>query len=417
MPPPATGIVFESKRKYADLKAAYSNWSDDLVIVVCGALICLDERQSDITIVDLVRLIYNGLGERLLRSHDGSLYQFIKVMGFFRVYRGVLEEDIISVLREYMKMVEGLFRTINPLTKRNEKDLCDAIETSRNVCHQMMVNEREGGSVRYEESCLKLLKDFRNAALWNKSSEKEEEKEDEQADNVRERTSSEAQRGEEGLDPAIPSTPVPAGQNHIDAMEPNNSAVARADAALLGGDDASRDQQSANKGKGKGKKFTPWPLQIAGNVKQTAPRLSTTLLNGNSNLFKYFTEYCQTPINKSKAIVVADRAVQYRDTYPYAVVIEQPVAEHNIYIGLPSSLFLAVEVPDEERTSSYRDVDVPLRDPVLQSIQEEILTALQQTFWCNKLGLEVCIYALLLAKKGSMFYYVRFRRMRSVNSH
>ena len=116
-PPPPKGIVFESKRKFADLKAAHVTWTDELIIVVCGGLIVFDKRQSDITIVDHVRLIYTGLGERLLRSHDGNLYQFIMEMGFFRVYRGIIEEDIISVLREYMKMVEGLFRTIPPHTK------------------------------------------------------------------------------------------------------------------------------------------------------------------------------------------------------------------------------------------------------------------------------------------------------------
>ena len=381
-PPPPKGIVFESKRKFADLKAAHVTWTDELIIVVCGGLIVFDKRQSDITIVDHVRLIYTGLGERLLRSHDGNLYQFIMEMGFFRVYRGIIEEDIISVLREYMKMVEGLFRTIPPHTKRNETELLDAVEECRTSCYQNLKKDRQDASVSHEEACSKLLKDFKNAALWSKSSEKEEGKEDEQAD------------------PAVPSTPLPAGQNHMGAMEQNNGAAAGADAALLDGDDESRHQQSTNKGQGKGKKFTPWPLQVAGNVKQTAPRMSNTLLNGNSNLFKYFTEYCHTPMNKSKAIVMMDRAVEYKDTYPYAVVIEQPTADHNIYIGLPSSLFQAIEVPDERRTSTYVDVDRPLGDPVLAAIQEEIITALQQTFWCNKLGLEVCIYALLLAKRG-----------------
>ena len=95
-----------------------------------------------------------------------------------------------------------------------------------------------------------------------------------------------------------------------------------------------------------------------------------------------------------------DRAVLYKNSYPYAVIIEQPEAKHNIYIGLPSSLFPAIEVADEEKDSKYVEVDVPLGDPCLIAITEEIFTALEQTFWCNKPGMEVCIYALLLAKRG-----------------
>ena len=130
--PQSTAILAESERDFHDLKELYINkWSSNLVHVVCGALIFHDKRMGDFTIIEHVRILWISLGDRFLRAHDGQLYQFMEAMGFWKMYRGIMEEGVVYVLREYLNQAEGLYRVIKPTTWRNRESICESVEEVR----------------------------------------------------------------------------------------------------------------------------------------------------------------------------------------------------------------------------------------------------------------------------------------------
>ena len=85
-------------------------------------------RMVDMSIREHVLLMWIIEGERHLRAHEGTLYQYIEV-GAWQPWRGFPSEERLARVKQFFLFLEGVFRRISPDTKREDRSLRKAIDT------------------------------------------------------------------------------------------------------------------------------------------------------------------------------------------------------------------------------------------------------------------------------------------------
>ena len=106
---------------------------EHLVLFVIAALSVVRWRLCDIDIREKVFLVWASEGERFLRVHGGTLWIY-NGRGAFKVHEGTLPESTLARVKDFMLIVEGIFRLINPKTTRNQDAVLEAIVLAREKC-------------------------------------------------------------------------------------------------------------------------------------------------------------------------------------------------------------------------------------------------------------------------------------------
>ena len=122
LPPPREGVVAEAERVSVRTRKQNPTWNDDLVRLATAAVVVCNLRASDISLVELVALVWLCLGGVRIRAHKGYLRYFDNEQGVWRPYSGLLPEGIFTYMRSFLNTLEGMFRQFSGQVKGKEVD-------------------------------------------------------------------------------------------------------------------------------------------------------------------------------------------------------------------------------------------------------------------------------------------------------
>lgn len=121
------------------IKQRYPQWSNFVLRQAVAAVAIYRLRLVDMSIREHVLLLWIIEGGRSLRAHKGTLYCYHDV-GAWLPWKGFPQEESLSRVKQFLLVLEGIFRLANPLLKREDAALCAAIESLWDTCGR---DERE----------------------------------------------------------------------------------------------------------------------------------------------------------------------------------------------------------------------------------------------------------------------------------
>ena len=101
------------------------DWPADLKQIAVGALSVYRYRLIDITMREHAHLLYIVEGHQRLRAHRGTC--FVYKDGAFTPFTGVAPQGLLGRVKEFILRLEGLFRSIDVETDRNDEALLIAV--------------------------------------------------------------------------------------------------------------------------------------------------------------------------------------------------------------------------------------------------------------------------------------------------
>ena len=110
------------------------DWPAALKSYACGVLALYKCRLHDVFVREYCLCLYMALGENFIRSHGNRLYVWNDIVGFFDHFSGIMPECIFVVLKHWLLVVEGLFRSFTRDVQRSDQGIIKAITTAWQTC-------------------------------------------------------------------------------------------------------------------------------------------------------------------------------------------------------------------------------------------------------------------------------------------
>ena len=109
----------------------YPAWSERLVRIGAAALAAYRARLSDrLFMGDNAFFLWLVEGDRFIRIHDGFCYIY-NDNGAFMPYSGIPPQAVLARLALFFSQLEGIFRRMDPATRRNDVDILASIAADR----------------------------------------------------------------------------------------------------------------------------------------------------------------------------------------------------------------------------------------------------------------------------------------------
>ena len=119
---PLVSQVAAKMKELCKRKPLYSDYTNR---ILCAVLFMYPIRITDMFIREHALLLWIMEGGKYLRVHQGICYLYHED-GAFQVYHGVPPESTFGRVKEFLLILEGVFRTLPRETQRND-EVCAAI--------------------------------------------------------------------------------------------------------------------------------------------------------------------------------------------------------------------------------------------------------------------------------------------------
>jgi hypothetical protein len=265
------------------IRLAHPAWIDLQVRIACAALSMYRMRLVDLFMREHVLLLWIIEGHRHLRVHDGVCFMY-NDCGAFETYKGVPPEPVFTRVKQFLLILEGLFRLLPRDVKRGDDTMLAAI--AKSMAEHSTVDAYFAAATDASIFC----KGSRRAPKFKAS----------------DRPESIA---------AIPEAPNGARIDAVEEVaEPND------------GEDTTDAQGDAP---------VHWNILVAENISKLGLQIQKELMG--TVLISYLIEWCETMDVRRPGVAYLDTCVVYESgSKNTAVVPKSPTA--NVYMNIPHSL-------------------------------------------------------------------------------
>ena len=280
--PPAESILAQTQRVQEFIETKHKDWDPYLKRIALGALAMYRCRLADIYIREYVMMMHIILGGDYLVAHDGVMYFWNGVIRFFEKYEGLMPEIIYAVLKEYLLVLEGLFRSFTGEVRRDDESVLSAIQASL---------ERSGPDAKDAFAA------WRDNAIFNVGGK---------------------------------------GSGKGASSAPPGGAAPDADLRGLGGGDLASQLDAAapaDEGVARG---APWYVAIALSVGRVGRGLQNQIIQ--NKLPSFYCEWCETPRPSSRGVAHPDVAFLYDVSEAPMRQTSKASDRKSIYIGIPHKI-------------------------------------------------------------------------------
>ena len=244
-----------------------------------AALMLYRSRQSDVSLLQHVQLLWVLLGGRELRAHSGRAYFYDHSLGHFEGFDGLMPPTVLAAAGNAMLNLEGLFRSFKAPVARKDADVLNAIDSSIKEALAQNNNDLPSAMLTFHDNC-----------MFNKGNNLLK------AGSAAPDRQSEPGGDGEGAEGAL-AAPAPDTSNSADS----------------------------------------WFVLTAQTISKVSTKLQYELL-GNK-LVPYFIEWCSTDMQRVPGCAYADCCVLYdRSASENVCLLSSRSPENNIYLGIPTPL-------------------------------------------------------------------------------
>ena len=278
-PPQFHGVVAATERLADIVNKNHEEWGDDVKRLGMAALMLYRSRQSDVSLLQHVQLLWVLLGGRELRAHSGRAYFYDHSLGHFEGFDGLMPPTVLATAGNAMLTLEGLFRSFKAPVARKDADVLNAIDSSIKEALAQNNNDLPSAMLTFHDNC-----------MFNK------------------------------------------GNNLLKA-----GSAAPGRQSESGGDGEDAEGALAAPAPDTSNSADSWFVLTAQTISKVSTKLQYELL-GNK-LVPYFIEWCSTDMQRVPGCAHADCCVLYdRSASENDCLLSSRSPENNIYLGIPSPL-------------------------------------------------------------------------------
>ena len=122
------GILAHVDRLRTFVRSRHADWPDFQQRLAVAALAVYRMRMIDMFIREHVMLLWIMEGEKYIRAHAGHCYIY-HATGAFQAYKGIPPEATFGRVKDFLLVLEGIFRRLPADTTREDGQLLQAIST------------------------------------------------------------------------------------------------------------------------------------------------------------------------------------------------------------------------------------------------------------------------------------------------